>query len=299
MIEAAPLERRGLYGSMQYVTQDTANLLAALVGVALASTLSSQDLQAWGWRIAFLVGVIIVPFGMFLRHRLPETLHAVDDAALAPDATRGVLGMGARIRPYLPMIAFGLVLLSCGTIGSYVLEYMTTYALTTLHMASGASFGLVVFTSVCAIVFDAASGTLSDRYGRRRIIIAGYTLTLVSVVPVFWIINRYPSIQIVYAMMGLIAALFAIATPPVVVALTEALPKQIRSGVVATTYAFAISVFGGSTQFVIAWLIQRSGNPLAPAWYWMGALLLGLVTASLMPETAPRRANAIAVNLHA
>jgi MHS family citrate/tricarballylate:H+ symporter-like MFS transporter len=86
--------------------------------------------------------------------------------------------------------------------------------------------------------------------------------------------------------------LFAIAIPPVIVALTEALPKTIRSGVVATTYAFAISVFGGSTQFVITWLIQRTGNPLAPAWYWMGALLLGITAASLMPETAPRKANA-------
>jgi hypothetical protein len=91
-------------------------------------------------------------------------------------------------------------------------------------------------------------------------------------------------------MMGLIAALFALGTPPVIVALTEALPKKIRAGVVATTYAFAISVFGGSTQFVISWLIQRTGNPLAPAWYWIGALLLGLTAALLMPETAPERA---------
>lgn len=294
MVEAAPPNRRGLYGSMQYLTQDAANLLAALVGVTLSSTLSPQHLQDWGWRIAFLLGVIIVPFGMFLRDRLPETLHAADDAALAPDATRGALGFSARIGPYLPIIAFGLVLLSCGTIGSYVLEYLTTYALNTLHLPAGVSFGLVVVTSICAIIFDPIGGALSDRYGRRRIILIGYTLTLVSVFPAFWIVNRYPSTWIVYTMMGLIAALFAIGTPPVIVALTEALPKKIRAGVVATTYAFAISVFGGSTQFVISWLIHRTGNPLAPAWYWMGATVLGLAAASLMPETAPERSGAAA-----
>jgi MHS family citrate/tricarballylate:H+ symporter-like MFS transporter len=287
MVEAAPPHRRGLYGSMQYLTQDAANLLAALVGVTLSSTLSPQHLQDWGWRIAFLLGVIIVPFGMFLRDRLPETLHAADDAALAPDATLGALGPSARIGPYLPIIAFGLVLLSCGTIGSYVLEYLTTYALNTLHLPPGIAFGVVVVTSICAIIVDPLGGALSDRYGRRMII--GYTLTLVSVIPVFWIVNRYPSAWVVYSMMGLIAALFALGTPPVIVALTEALPKKIRAGVVATTYAFAISVFGGSTQFVISWLIQRTGNPLAPAWYWMGATLLGLAAASLMPETAPER----------
>jgi MFS family permease len=199
MVEAAPANRRGLYGSMQYLTQDAANLLAALVGVALSSALSPQHLQDWGWRIAFLLGVIIVPFGMFLRDRLPETLHAADDAALAPDATRGALGLSARIGPYLPIIAFGLVMLSSGTIGSYVLEYLTTYALNTLHLPAGISFGLVVVTSICAIIFDPISGALSDRYGRRRIIIIGYTLTLVSVFPAFWIVNRYPSPWIVYS----------------------------------------------------------------------------------------------------
>jgi MHS family citrate/tricarballylate:H+ symporter-like MFS transporter len=292
MVEAAPPNRRGLYGSMQYATQDAANLLAALVGLALSRMLSSQDLQDWGWRIAFLIGVVIVPFGMFVRRRLPETLHTAEDAALATDAPSGALGLRSRIGPYLPIIAFGFVLLSSGTIGSYVLQYMTTYALNTLHLPADVSFGLVVVTSICAIIFDPISGLLSDRYGRKRIIIVGYALTLVCVFPAFWVINRYPSARIVYAMMGLIAVLFAIAIPPVIVALTEALPKTIRSGVVATTYAFAISVFGGSTQFVITWLIQRTGNPLAPAWYWMGALLLGITAASLMPETAPRKANA-------
>ncbi len=76
-------------------------------------------------------------------------------------------------------------------------------------------------------------------------------------------------------MMGLLALIFAIAIPPIIVALTEALPKTIRSGVVATTYAFAISVFGGSTQFIITWLIRAPDNPLAPAWYWMGRMSWG------------------------
>ncbi|HEX9139905.1 MAG TPA: MFS transporter [Steroidobacteraceae bacterium] len=287
MVEAAPPGRRGLYGSMQFLTQDAGTLLAALVGLALSAALSPQNLQDWGWRIAFLLGVIIVPFGLFMRNRLAETLDLADAGPHVAPTAAGAPAHRVAIRPYLPIIAFGLVLFSCGGIGSYVLDYMTTYALNTLHMPPHVAFGVSVVTATILICFRPISGLLSDRYGRRRIIMAGYGLMLVLVLPSFWIINRYPSAMTLYSMMGLIAVMFGIAIPPVIVALTEALPKKIRSGVVATAYAFAVSVFGGSTQFVITWLIRRTADPLAPAWYWMGAIVLGLTAASLMPETAP------------
>jgi len=76
---------------------------------------------------------------------------------------------------------------------------------------------------------------------------------------------------------------------PVIVTITETLPAHIRSGAVATIYAFAISIFGGSTQFVIKLLLTRTGNPLAPAFYWTAAALMGLVAMSLVKESAPVR----------
>jgi MFS family permease len=290
MIEAAPAGRRGLYGSMQFATQDAATLLAALTGVVLSATLSAQQMQDWGWRIAFLLGVSIVPFGLFLRSRLPETLHAADDAAFAPDATVGALKLRARLSAHVPIICFGLVLFAFSTTGSYVLEYMTTYALDTLHLQAGVAFGAMVVTSIGGMIFDPIGGLLSDRHGRKRVIIAGYALMLVCVLPAFSIMNRHPSVWVVYAAMGLMAVLFAIGVPPIIIALTEALPRSVRSGVVATVYAVTVSMFGGSTQFVLTWLIHRTGNPLAPAWYWMGALVLGLAAASQLPDTARHQA---------
>jgi MFS family permease len=289
MIEAAPARRRGLYGSMQYTTQDASSLVAALIAVALSATLSADQMQAWGWRVTFLIGVVIVPFGLYIRNRLPETLHAADDAALAPDATTGTLTRRQQLRPYLRVIVCGLLLLASGTIGQYVLTYMTTYSLQTLHMAAGVAFGVTVVTSSAAVLFEPISGALSDRFGRRPVILCGYGLTLVSVLPVFWAINRFPSTLALYAGMGFMALLFAIATPPVIVGLTEALPKRIRSGAVATIYALSISVFGGTTQFAIDGLIRITHNPLAPAWYWLFSLVLGLAAALALRESAPVR----------
>src|SRR5215472_2709640 len=130
LVEAAPPERRGFYASLQYATQDAGVLVAGLIGTVLAAILNDQQLQDWGWRIAILIGGAIVPFGLWMRRDLPETLHAADDAALAPDATVGETATPPGLRPYASLIIYGLMMLASGTIGSHVGSYMTTSALT-------------------------------------------------------------------------------------------------------------------------------------------------------------------------
>src|SRR5262245_65051838 len=104
LIEAAPPERRGLYASLQYTTQDFSVLVAGLIGLALANTLSEQALQDWGWRAALLVGVAIVPFGLVLRRALPETLHVT---AVAAQQTS--------LRSYLRIAVLGGMMLAAAT----------------------------------------------------------------------------------------------------------------------------------------------------------------------------------------
>ena len=289
LIEASPPGRRGFYGAMQYVSQDTAVLIASLVGVGLSMSLSHAALESWGWRVAFLAGVVIVPFGILIRKSLPETLHAADDAALAPDATTGSLTLAARLRPHARVLVCGLLLLVSGTVGNYVQDYMATYSLTTLHLPPTISFGVTVVTALMSVMFEPVSGLLSDRFGRKPVFLVSGVLVLVMIFPAFWLISHFPTPATLYGLMAVTAMLFALNTPPVIVALTESLPARIRSGAVATVYAFAISIFGGSTQFVITWLIRVTHSPLAPAWYWTGAMLLGLGVMLLMPESAPHK----------
>jgi MHS family citrate/tricarballylate:H+ symporter-like MFS transporter len=289
LVEAAPSNRRGFYASMQYATQDSAVLAAGLIGTLLAYLLDAQQLQDWGWRIAMLIGAAIVPFGLIVRSRLPETLHAADDAALAPDATTGTLASKPGVRPYFALILFGLMMLTAGTIGSYSVSYMTTYALTILHMPAVVAFGVIIVGSVVSVPFELLSGWLSDRFGRKPVMLIPGFLLLASILPAFWVISHFRTMATFYGAVAWLNLLASLSSTPVICTLTESLPKRIRSGAVATIYAFAISIFGGSTQFTLTWLLGMTGNPLAPAIYWTCASVVGLTAMVLVKESAPVR----------
>jgi MHS family citrate/tricarballylate:H+ symporter-like MFS transporter len=282
LIEAAPPSRRGFYVSLQYMTQDVSVLCAGLMGVTLASLLSPAELDAWGWRVAFLVGSLIVPFGLILRRGLPETLHAVE--ALEP-AVGGV-------RPYAKVAVLALLLLAAGTITTYVLNYMTTYAVATLGMASNVAFGATVAVGLCGVVFDPIGGWLSDRFGRKPVMLAPWALLLLAVFPAFQLMDHLRSPIALWAASAVLAVLAALSSCSVLVAITESLPARFRSGALAIIYAVAISVFGGSTQFTVTWLIKVTGNPLAPAWYMAFAVGVGVIAMAAMRETAPARLKA-------
>jgi MFS family permease len=280
LIEAAPEHRRGVLVSLQYSGQQAAVLAAGLIGYALARQLSPAALDAWGWRAAFLVGVVIVPFGLILRNRLAETL--THDAAVDPPSPQAV-------RAYWKLTVLALLLLTSGTIGTYALGYLTTYAQETLHMTASAAFGATVSQGVVGMVMVVVGGLISDRVGRRPTMIWPTVLLVVVIWPSFWAINRYPTAEVLFGATAVMSAISSISSASILVAITESLPKRVRAGSLALIYAVAISVFGGSTPFVIAWLTDLLKDPLAPAFYMIGATVLGLVAMLFMRESAPAR----------
>jgi MFS family permease len=292
MAEAAPPHRRGFYLSMQYATQDCAVLMGGVVGTTLAALFDAQQLEHWGWRLAMLLGASIVPFGILLRRTLPETLERAAPAA-APATAAGERSRS--YRPYVAITVFGLMMLTAGTIGSYTQNYMTTYALDTLHLPATISFSLIILNGGLSAAFEALSGWLSDRFGRKPVMIVPGVLLVCSILPCFWVIDHARSVWALYGAESVMVIFAAVSSVPVIVTITETLPPHIRSGAVATIYAFAISIFGGSTQFILKLLIERTGNPLAPAYYWTGAAVMGLVAMILVTESAPGKRRTPAV----
>jgi MFS family permease len=144
-----------------------------------------------------------------------------------------------------------------------------------------------VVIGLCAVVADPLSGLLSDRIGRRPVMLGAVVILVLLLVPAYMAMTELHSVPVVYSAIAILAVLQAFLTTPALVTVTESLPKAVRSGALAMLYAVATSIFGGSTQFVIKGLSDLSGSPLAPAWYMTGAVLIGGIAMTLMPETAP------------
>jgi MFS family permease len=244
----------------------------------LAHALSEPELDAWGWRVALLAGAVIVPFGLYLRRALGETLHvAVHSREAHADAG---IGIGR-------VAVLGLAMLAAATTTNYVLDYLTTYASATLGMPSKLALGATAIVGLCGVCCDPFGGWLSDKIGRKPVMIAPFVFLLLATFPCFWLLDRMRSAAVLFGVSAVLAVGAMLSTAVFLVSITESLPPQRRSGGLSLIYAVAISIFGGSTQFVVGWLTHATGNPLAPAWYMVGAVLVGLTAIVLLPETAP------------
>ena len=294
LVETAPQDRRAEIVSWQGVSQAIALVLASLVGTVLAAWLSPSALASYGWRIAFLLGAAIVPCGYWLRRDLAETLQEQEarypqipvEGGPAREWERGRWQLARR--HWKPM-AFGLMAIAAGTVGTYIFVYIATYAQTTLHLPPRAGFLASLAGYGVEIPCILLGGRLADRYGRKPVNVWGNLAFLLGIYPAFvWVITARSVTALIWAMVLLNAA-YSLRMGSFYAALMESLPPRIRSGGFGTVYAASVAVFGGTTQLIVTWIIHVTGSEIAPAWYLIGFTLIGQIAYMLYPETAPVR----------
>jgi MFS family permease len=283
LIEAAPPGREGFYGSWQLGSQFISSIIGGLVGFAVTASLTPDEVQGWGWRIPFLLGILIAPVGIYIRRQLEETL----PGEAAHETSRAVLA--DLFGRHWKVLLAGTLAIPGATITQYFLTYITTYAITTLHLpaetAMLASFVVGVFGTAAAI----AGGLAADRFGFKGVAIVPRLVLMAALYPAVLSVVRNPDATHLFVVAAILSVLQASSGAIGILMIPRAFPAIIRTSGLSIAYAIGVTLFGGTAQFVFTWLIGKTGDPLSPVWYVIGMNLITLLGLALLrPAATPR-----------
>ncbi|MFM0221538.1 MFS transporter [Paraburkholderia dipogonis] len=279
LIEAAPFSKRGFYGSWQMASQAAALLLGAVVGALITRGLSPEALKSWGWRVPFILGLIIGPIGFYIRRHLADS-----EAFLLAQKTARRATLGEVFRTHTRDVLCGLGSVVALTVTIYVLiSYLPTFAVNQLKLPYAQSFYAVIVGNLLLTVLSPLTGAWSDRIGRKGLSLWSLVITLVIIYPLFAWLAAEPSVSKLILVQALLSITLSGYYGPFGALIAELFPANVRSTGLSLAYNIAVMVFGGFGPFVVTWLINTTGSPLAPTYYVMGGLALSIVAVACIP----------------
>lgn len=281
LTEHAPAQQRAYYSSWIQSSIGFAVLLGAACGTLVTSLLDEQALHSWGWRVPFLLGLLIGPVGYFIRRHVDET-PAFAELQAQPAEHSPLREVFSRF-PRETFASFSLVIL--WTVCTYVLLfYMPTYSVRTLGQpqATGLAAGMLGGATImcCAPLV----GRLADRWGRRVFLSSSALAILLLSWPLFAWINHSPGLLSLLAFQALFGVLIAAYTGPILAVFAELFPTRVLSTGLSVAYNASVTLFGGFAPFFITWLIARTGSDMAPAFYVMAAAAISLAGTFFIKE---------------
>ncbi|WEY39980.1 glycine betaine/L-proline transporter ProP [Paraburkholderia sp. SUR17] len=284
-------KRRGFMGSFLEFGTLIGYVLGAGTVALLTATLSERALLAWGWRVPFLIAGPLGLVGLYIRMKLEETpafrrevearetREAADKAQLQP-TFRQMLAQ--QWRPLL--LCVGLVLIF--NVTDYMaLSYLPSYLSATLHFNETHGLFLVLIVMVLMMPMTLAAGRLSDTLGRKPVMLAGCIGLFVLSIPALLMIRTGEMLP-VFGGLLILGTLLSCFTGAMPAALPALFPTSIRYGALAIGFNVSVSLFGGTTPLVAAWLVDATGNLMMPAYYLMGASVIGMAAVAALRETA-------------
>ncbi len=273
LVEHRP-DRAGFFASWQWSSQGLAALVATGLGVLLTTTMSADDLQSWGWRIPFGLGLLIGPVGYYIRARLPETPEFLA-AGEAPAPLRDLfVNQWGRL-----LLTIGAV--AASTSSQYVLVYMPTYAIRELHLPQSTGFIAAVAAAALQTVVVPFVGLWVDRVGQVRIMIAAALLFIVTSYPAFMLaagqFTGHASLAVLIATVcwfGFLKSLFSGALPSL---MAKIFPVATRVSGMSLAYNIGVPIFGGFAPLAAQSLVDITGSKLSPSYYMIGTALVSLL----------------------
>jgi len=285
LAEYAPDKHRGFVVSFLVWSVVVGFLLGSLTVTGLETLLSESAMDSYGWRIPFLIAGILGVVGLYIRLRLGdtpefETLREKGEVSSSPLRE----ALTTSWRPILQIA--GLVVIH--NVGFYIVfTYLPTYFTKTLEFTKTNAFVSIIIASLVALILIPPLGALSDRIGRKPLLITGAVGFAVFAYPLFLLLNS-GSLAAAIAAHAALAAIEAVFVSASLAAGAELFATRVRSSGYSIGYNVSVAVFGGTAPYVATWLVDRTGNVIAPAFYVIAAAIITLATVMTMRETAGR-----------
>ncbi|MDB5991392.1 MAG: transporter [Herbaspirillum sp.] len=276
LMESAAQGRRCYLVSWRGASQGVAALAGALVGAGITAALTPEAIHHWGWRIPFVLGMLIGPVGLYLRGHMVET------------------GAQARHRPILkPVFAhhsralwFGILLTAAPAASVYVMVYyMPTYLVTILHLSPVVSLLSACLAGTIIFLGNPLLARIADRQrGRKTLQYITLIGSIVLVYPAFLALTHGVGNTVSLLIIGGYAVAALTNGGAAWVMILEAFPRRYRATGMSMTDSFGATIFGGFAPFIAAWSIGATGNSMAPAWYLLAALCISLFALIRFPD---------------
>ncbi|BDC37448.1 MFS transporter [Paraburkholderia terrae] len=282
--EIATKGNKGFYCSWQSGSQQVAVVFAALIGVILNRMLPADQMTSWGWRVPFLIGCLIVPFLFIIRRSLKET-----DEFLAKKHRPSVSEIFASMLQNWGVVLGGMGMVIMTTVSFYMITaYTPTFGKEVLKLSSIDTLIVTVCIGVSNLVWLPVSGAVSDRIGRRPVLLTFTILTILTSYPaVQWLVAD-PSFARLLMVELWLSFLYGCYNGGMVVALTEVMPVDVRTAGFSLAYSLATTI-GGFTPAIATYLIHSTGNKAAPGLWMSVAAVCGLIATLVLYRTPEAR----------
>jgi MHS family proline/betaine transporter-like MFS transporter len=254
-------------------------VLSSAFGVGLTTWMTTAEMSSWGWRIPFLFGVLVGPVGIYIRNHL-------EDATPPPSAKHeSVVGKVFREQKLCVVLAIGALAVS--TAVNYLVIYMPTYVVKTLNLAPSVGFEATLAAAIAVTILTPIAGSISDRIGRTRHMIAVGLVLLVSVFPAFLLLTRMPVPTVIMLAVLYLASLKAIYFGPLAALMSELFPAATRATGLGLSYNIGVTVFGGMGPAIMTWMGSFAlFGDLAPGYYLTVIAVLSLCALTTIRKTA-------------
>lgn len=279
LVESAPPGRRGLVASASPLGATAGTLLGSAAGSLTSLVLTTEQINAWGWRVPFLAGIFVGLTGLLVRRHLPVAPphHSDPSEAHSPivEAFRSQWRNMAQVAGLNALLAVGFYL---------AFVYAVTFLENVVHIPTAAAFDINTLNMLALMVIIPTAGHLSDKVGRKPVLLAASVGGLLFAWPLLWLMHHHNLNAVFAGQLGLaiVVGLFSGVVP---VTMAEALPARVRCTAMSVSYNLCVGVLGGTTPMIATYLIERTGNDLAPAFFLMAAAAISLATVTTLLET--------------